>query len=121
MKKIEVHTNSSKFDITMRVLTLIAIIIVAFVLIFQFSQTNKQIGLQERGKSADRFRDVYLSGNKKTFSVFIPGPKKDNVNIYSDLRENVNYQIGIKPIPYHDFLTDSEVLFGYNDIWNELK
>jgi len=57
MQKIELHTNSSKFDITIRVLTLIASIIVAFVLIFQFSQTNKQIGLQERGKSADRFRD----------------------------------------------------------------
>lgn len=57
MKKIKVYTNNSKFDIAIRILTLIFSIVVAFVLIFQFYQTNKQIGIQEKGKSADRFRD----------------------------------------------------------------
>lgn len=57
MKKIEVHTSNTTFDITMRVLTLISGIIVAIVLISQFNQTNKQIEIQEKGKSADRFRD----------------------------------------------------------------
>ena len=50
----------------MKVLTLIFSIVVAFVLIFQFYQTNKQIGIQERGKSADRFRDgIELLGSDK--------------------------------------------------------
>lgn len=57
MKKLEVHTSKSKFDIAMRVLTLIISSIVAYVLISQFNQTSKQIEIQEKGKSADRFRD----------------------------------------------------------------
>ena len=57
MKEIRPHTDNNKFDKIMRVSTLIISFVVACVLISQFNQTNKQIGIQEKGKSADRFRD----------------------------------------------------------------
>lgn len=57
MKEIKVHTSNSKFDKSMRIITLIVSFIVACVLIGQFNQTSEQIEIQEKGKSADRFRD----------------------------------------------------------------
>ncbi len=62
--------------------------------------------------------DLILSGGRKTYSVLIPGPKQENIDIYSAIRENSNYKIDILPIPNVDYLTNKANILAYNEIWD---
>jgi hypothetical protein len=65
--------------------------------------------------------DVSIAGDKKTYSVLIPGPDKDCLSLYSKFKEKKKYQLELTPIPLVDYLTDERNIFAYTEMWNEFK
>lgn len=62
--------------------------------------------------------NVKSRGIVKTISVLIPGPTKECLNLYTNLKNSKKLQFDIVSYQTLDVLRDERYPFAYNEIWN---
>lgn len=62
--------------------------------------------------------DVFISNRRSTYSVLIPGPYSECIEMYSKLEESQEISLDVLPIKKDNYLSDSNFIFAYKDFWD---